>query len=83
MNKEIKEMLDKWNKVCNNKLEYVGLTKEQMQLFYDYITNLQEENKKLKERIHALEEHNKHLNKEAQKYYDMLMECEYGNRTNE
>lgn len=47
MKDEIKEILDSWNKVCNNELEYVELTLEQMRLLFNYITNLQEEVNKL------------------------------------
>ena len=42
MSNEIKEILDKWNKVCNNELEYVDLTRKQMKILLNYITNLQE-----------------------------------------
>ena len=35
---------------------------------------------KLNNRIHALEKHNQKLQLEAQKYFDLLMECEYGNK---
>ena len=66
--KEIKEILDKCTPF---------LFGDEVDKLLDYITNLQEENKKLKDRIHALEEHNKHLNKEAQKYFGMDMDREY------
>ena len=51
MKDEIKEILDKWKKVCNNELEFVELTIEQMRLLLDYITNLQERNEKAIEYI--------------------------------
>ena len=53
MNNEIKEIIDRFNFVKKepNKLSYYPedlLTREEMWLLLDYITNLQEENKELK-----------------------------------
>ena len=72
--KEIKEIKIK---TIGQLLDYVE-TEEKARELIDYITNLQEELKKKDNRIHALEKHNEKLNKEAQKYFDLLMECEYG-----
>ena len=49
MNKKIKKILDRWNLVADNKLTHIDLTRKQMKILGDYITNLQEENKILKE----------------------------------
>lgn len=58
---------------------------EEAYIINDYISRLeasimneQKENEKLKNRIHALEKHNQKLQLEAQRYFDLLMECEYG-----
>ena len=51
-----------------------------MSVLEDKIKELLIENKKLKNRIHALEKHNQKLQLEAQKYFDLLMECEYGDK---
>ena len=72
MNNDIKEILYYFRKYMNID-DCIRLSKVE-----DYISNLQEEIKKLKDRIHALEEHNKHLGKEAQKYFGMYMDREYG-----
>lgn len=54
MNDDIKEILDRFNFVKKepNKLSYYPedlLSREDMWLLYDYITNLQQENERLKE----------------------------------
>ena len=40
MKDEIKEILDRWNLVADNKLTHIDLTRKQMKILGDYITNL-------------------------------------------
>jgi len=75
MNKDIKEIL-RYLKIENGTIGS-ELSYEETHLLLDYINNLQKEIKKKDNKIHALEKHNKKLNLEAQKYFDLLMECEY------
>ena len=49
MKDEIKEILDRWNKVCNGELLSTDMTLDEMIMFRDYITNLREKNKHLDE----------------------------------
>ena len=115
MNNNIKEILDKIEKVANRETAsrnaLMEMKDKDYQLLLDYITNLQErinnyENPedltlfymwldekakdklkglqqridKLNNRIHALEKHNQKLQLEAQKYFDLLVECEHGSK---
>ncbi len=59
MNEEIKEILDRFNKVksASNKLSYYPedlLNRKDMWLLLDYITNLQQENERLKKQLEYL-----------------------------
>ena len=57
-----------------------AITEEQLKEKSIFEITIEEKDKeidKLNNRIHALEKHNEKLQQEAQKYFDLLMECEY------
>lgn len=79
----ISEMLLKSNPVPKQRetsqSEYNKLVDTNTKLI-DKIKDQEEEIERLNNRIHALEKHNLKLQLEAQKYFDLLMECEYGDK---
>ena len=73
--------LEEINKWLDNQY---GCSYTRLEELHDWLADKDIKNKdkidKLKNRIHALEKHNKKLQLEAQKYFDLLMECEYGSK---
>lgn len=61
MNEEVKEILDKFKIVIRNDLDYM-LRTHNCKVLLDYITNLQNENERLKERCDYLQRRNNIIN---------------------
>lgn len=83
MKDEIKEILDRWNKVCNKELLSTDMTLDEMIIFRDYITNLQkeyeielDENLKLSEWLVQKQKRIEELEKETDYLKDIVSNTE-------